>query len=130
MLLAKAWVVFVVAGASRDSGSTILSYVYPVHDMLYLGLIMGVPSIALMWLVSLRTPERRWINVLVSWGKPITLVTAISQLIQSVYHVYLQAGAFSWVNGLVMLMLLWFCIYVYKSKTVIDCFKIPPTNNN
>ena len=130
MLLAKAWVVFVVAGASRDSGSTILSYVYPAHDMLYLGLIMGIPSIALMWLVSLRTPERRWINVLVSWGKPITLLTAVSQLVQSVYHVYLQAGAFSWINGLIMLMLLWFCIYVYKSKTVRDCFKIPPTNNN
>lgn len=130
MLLAKAWVVFVVAGASRDSGSTILTYVYPDHDMLYLGLMMGIPSIALMWLVSLRTPERRWASLLVSWGKPITLVTAVSQLTQSVYHVYLQAGAFSWTNGLIMLLLLWFCIYVYKSKTVRDCFLIPATGNN
>ncbi|EGU48235.1 hypothetical protein VII00023_21012 [Vibrio ichthyoenteri ATCC 700023] len=129
MLLAKAWVVFVVAGASRDSGSEILTYVYPDHDMLYLGLMMGVPSIALMWLVSLRTPERGWVSRLVSWGKPITLITAVSQLAQSVYHVYLQAGAFSWTNGLIMLLLLWFCIYVYQSKTVRDCFMIPATNN-
>ncbi|GAK87021.1 arginine/ornithine antiporter ArcD [Vibrio ponticus] len=128
MLLAKAWVVFIVAGVSRDSGSTILNYVYPDHDMLYLGLLMGVPSIALMWLISLRSPERRWSAKIVSWGKPITLITALSQFFQSVYHVYLQAGAFSWTNGVIMLVLLWFAIYVYQSKTVRDCFKLNETN--
>lgn len=128
MLLAKAWVVFVVAGASRDSGATILSYVYPDHDMLYLGLAMGLPSIVLMWLISLRSPERRWVAKIVSWGKPITLMATASQLIQSGYHVYLQAGAFSWTNGMIMLALLWFAIYVCKSKTVRDCFKINETS--
>ncbi|WP_162046875.1 DUF2919 domain-containing protein [Vibrio taketomensis] len=123
LLLAKAWVVFVVAGVSRDSGSTILAYVYPDHDMLYLGLAMGLPSIALMWLISLRTPERHWVNRIVSWGKPITLVMAVSQLLQSIYHVYLQAGLFSWTNGVIMVALLWFSIYVYQSKTVKDCLR-------
>ncbi|ROV58796.1 DUF2919 domain-containing protein [Vibrio ponticus] len=127
MLLAKAWVVFVVAGVSRDSGNTILSYVYPDHQMLYLGLAMGLPSIALMWLISLRSPERRWASAFVAWGKPITLITAISQLMQSAYHVYLQAGEFSWANGVIMLVLLWFIIYVSQSKTVRDCFKLNET---
>ncbi|EKO3593173.1 DUF2919 family protein, partial [Vibrio metschnikovii] len=41
LFLARAWVVFVVAGVSREHGSTILSFVYPDHDMLYLGLMTG-----------------------------------------------------------------------------------------
>lgn len=124
--MAKAWVVFVVAGASRDSGSKILSIVYPDHSMLYFGLAMGIPSILLMWIVSLRSPERNWLNRIVSWGRSITLVTASAQLAQSLYHVYLTHGAFSWTNGAVMLLLLWFIIYVAKSRSVRDSFHNPP----
>lgn len=124
--MAKAWVVFVVAGASRDSGSKILSIVYPDHSMLYLGLAMGIPSILLMWMVSLRSPERNWLNRIVSWGRSITLVTASAQLAQSLYQVYLTHGAFSWTNGAVMLLLLWFIIYVAKSRSVRDSFHNPP----
>ncbi|RJX67506.1 DUF2919 domain-containing protein [Vibrio sinensis] len=124
-LLAKAWIVFVVAGASRDSGSKILTIVYPDHDMLYLGLMMGLPSLALMWMISLRTPERGWANRMVSWGKPVTLLTTALHFLQSGYHVYLRHGEFSWLQGIVMLMLLWFGIYVYNSQTVADCFRIP-----
>ncbi|EGA67382.1 DUF2919 domain-containing protein [Vibrio brasiliensis] len=126
LFMAKAWVVFVVAGASRDSGSKILSIVYPDHSMLYLGLAMGIPSILLMWMVSLRSPERNWLNRIVSWGRSITLVTASAQLAQSLYHVYLTHGAFSWTNGAVMLLLLWFIIYVAKSRSVRDSFHNPP----
>ncbi|WP_391089461.1 DUF2919 family protein [Vibrio sp. NH-UV-68] len=127
LLLAKAWVVFVVAGASRESGSKILAIVYPDHTMLYLGLAMGVPSILLLWLFGLRSPERRWVNHIVAWGKPITLVTALAQLSQSIYHVYLLHGAFSWTNGVVMLLLLWFILYVANSRSVKDSFVAPPT---
>lgn len=123
--MAKAWVVFVVAGASRESGSKILTIVYPDHSMLYLGLVMGLPSIALMWLISLRSPERKWVNWIVSWGKPVTLLTVASQFSQSLYHVYLEHGAFSWVNGMTLVVLLWFGIYVLQSRSVRDSLKTP-----
>ncbi len=123
--MAKAWVVFVVAGASRESGSKILTIVYPDHSMLYLGLVMGLPSIALMWLISLRSPERKWVNWIVSWGKPVTLLTVASQFSQSLYHVYLEHGAFSWVNGMTLVALLWFGIYVLQSRSVRDSLKTP-----
>ncbi len=125
IFLAKAWVVFVVAGASRESGSQILTIVYPDHTMLYLGLIMGVPSIVLMWLISLRNPQRRWVNKLVSWGKGLTLVTALAQLGQTLYHVHLQLGAFSWANAATLVILSWFVLYLSKSKTVRDCLVTP-----
>ncbi|NIY84695.1 DUF2919 domain-containing protein [Vibrio hepatarius] len=125
LFMAKAWVVFVVAGASRESGSKILTIVYPDHSMLYLGLVMGLPSIALMWLISLRSPERKWVNWIVSWGKPVTLLTVASQFSQSLYHVYLEHGAFSWVNGMTLVILLWFGIYVLQSRSVRDSLKTP-----
>lgn len=127
LFLAKAWVVFVVAGASRDSGSKILQIVYPDHTMLYLGLAMGIPSILLMWMVSLRSPERLWLNKIVTYGRGITLVTATAQLSQTLYHIYLVHGAFSWANGAVMLLLLWLIIYFVKSRSVKDCFQNVPT---
>lgn len=123
--MAKAWVVFVVAGASRESGSKILSIVYPDHSMLYLGLMMGVPSIVLMWLISLRNPERRWVNKIVSWGRGITLMTALAQFGQTLYHIYLELGAFSWANAATLVLLLWFILYLRKSKTVRDALAIP-----
>ncbi|WP_260259541.1 DUF2919 domain-containing protein [Vibrio intestinalis] len=124
LLLARAWIVFIAVGVTRTSGDKILNYVYPDYHMLYLGLAMGVPSILFMWLIGLRSPERRWAVNLVKWlAKPLTLAVTIIQLGQSLYHVYLQAGAFSWVNGMIMLALLWFSIYLYRSKTVSDCFK-------
>lgn len=127
LFLAKAWVVFVVAGASRDSGSKILQIVYPDHTMLYLGLAMGIPSILLMWMVSLRSPERSWLNKIVTYGRGITLGTATAQLSQTLYHIYLVHGAFSWANGAVMLLLLWLIIYFVKSRSVKDCFQNVPT---
>ncbi len=126
--MAKAWVVFIVAGASRESGSKILNIVYPDHSMLYLGLAMGVPSIMLMWLISLRSPERKWVNWIVKWGKGITLLTVLLQFSQGVYHVYLEQGAFSWANGVTMLVLLWFGLYTYQSRSVKDTFKNPAVN--
>lgn len=125
LFLAKAWIVFVVAGASRDNGTTILTIVYPDHSMFYLGLIMGLPSIILMWLISLRAPERSWLNRIVSMGKPLTLLMVILQFIQTLYHIYLEHGVFNWANASTLLVLLWFGLYLLKSKSVRDCFSIP-----
>ncbi|MFN3017258.1 DUF2919 domain-containing protein [Vibrio coralliilyticus] len=128
LFLAKAWVVFVVAGASRESGAKILNIVYPDHSMLYLGLAMGLPSIALMWMISLRSPERKWISHLVSWGKTITMLAIGGQFVQTLYHVYLEHGAFRWANAATLLFLLWFMLYIYKSRSVRDCFSAPPSD--
>ncbi|ASV56359.1 Inner membrane protein YfeZ [Lelliottia jeotgali] len=45
LLQARTWVLFVVAGASRDQGSTLLNLFYPDHDNFWLGLLPGVPAV-------------------------------------------------------------------------------------
>ncbi|MDN3610682.1 DUF2919 domain-containing protein [Vibrio ostreicida] len=122
LFMAKAWVVFVVAGLSRSTGNTIINIIYPDYSMLYLGLAMGLPSVVLMWMISMRSPERKWLVRIFSWGKWITLSIAAAQLSQTLYHVYLHHGAFSWPNALTLLLILWFMMYIYTSRSVRDCF--------
>lgn len=45
LLQARTWVLFVVAGASRDQGNTLLNLFYPDHDNFWLGLLPGVPAV-------------------------------------------------------------------------------------
>ncbi|EKO3579000.1 DUF2919 domain-containing protein [Vibrio metschnikovii] len=122
LFLARAWVVFVVAGVSREHGSTILSFVYPDHDMLYLGLVTGLPSLLLMWLIHLRQEQRRLLIAGFRLGRAMTLCVLIIQLVQTVYHVYLDHGAFQWANALTLLILLWFGFYLIRSRRVKACF--------
>jgi hypothetical protein len=86
---------------------------------------MGVPSIAMMWLVGLRHPDRRWAILSAKWGREVTLLTTLAQFVQTGYHVYLQNGSFNWISALSMLLLLWFALYVYNSRSVRDCFQVP-----
>ncbi|QIA62789.1 DUF2919 family protein [Vibrio astriarenae] len=123
LFLARAWVVFIVAGASRDEGTQILEWVYPDSAMLKMGMLLGLPPLLFMWLISLRNAERKMINRIVSIAKPITLIMILIQSGQTIYHIVLQHGAFSWSHGLTMVFMLWFGLYVMKSKTVVDCLK-------
>jgi hypothetical protein len=45
LLQARTWVLFVMAGASRGQGDTLLSIFYPDHDAFWLGLLPGVPAV-------------------------------------------------------------------------------------
>lgn len=116
---------FVVAGASRESGNKILAAVYPDHHFLYLGLALGLPSIIFMWLISLRRPERIWLNRVVSSARAITFISIFAQLMQTSYQIVLSHGAFSWPNALTLVVLVWFAMYIIRSRSVRDSLKTP-----
>ncbi|EDP59144.1 DUF2919 domain-containing protein [Vibrio sp. AND4] len=125
LFLARSWVVFAMAGVSRDSGSKILAIVYPDSNTLYLGLSMGIPSLLLMWLVGLRHPDRGWVNQITQYGRAMTLILCGIQLVQTMYHVYLEHGVFNWANALTITLLTWFMIYLFNGRWAKDCFNVP-----
>ncbi|WP_436856681.1 DUF2919 domain-containing protein [Citrobacter tructae] len=45
LLQARTWVLFVIAGSSREQGNTLLNLFYPDHDNFWLGLVPGVPAV-------------------------------------------------------------------------------------
>ncbi len=137
MFLARSWVVFAMAGVSRESGSKLLAIVYPDSETLYLGLLMGIPSLLLIWLMGLRQPERKWVNKIMNYGRELTLILCGIQLMQTMYHVYLEHGVFNWANALTITLLSWFVIYLLNGRWVRDCFNVPsfehcqePSTNN
>ncbi len=125
MFLARSWVVFAMAGVSRESGSKLLAIVYPDSGTLYLGLLMGIPSLLLIWLMGLRQPERKRVNQIMYYGREVTLILCGIQLTQTMYHVYLEHGVFNWANALTITLLSWFMIYFLNGRWVRDCFNVP-----
>ena len=123
--LTRAWVVFVVAGASRQEGSQILEYVYPNHTMLYLGLAMGLPIVVGMWLMGLRKADTDKINRSVSYLRGTSILVVLMQLGHTVYLVSLQHWQFTWTNAMTLVLLCWFAIYLVNSRYVIDCLAMP-----
>lgn len=45
LLQARTWVLFVIAGSSREQGNSLLNLFYPDHDAFWLGLLPGVPAV-------------------------------------------------------------------------------------
>ncbi len=125
LFLAKAWIIFIVAGASRDMGAKLLEIIYPVHAALYLGLIMGFPVLVLIWLLGLRKPDRKRICRVVSYGKITTILTILTQMGLVIYQIYLDNIQFGWANAVTLLGLIWLMIYISRSKRVKDCFRSP-----
>ena len=51
LLQARTWVLFLMAGASRQQGDALLNLFYPDHDNFWLGLLPGIPAV-LAFLIS------------------------------------------------------------------------------
>ncbi|WP_312952194.1 DUF2919 domain-containing protein [Superficieibacter sp.] len=62
LLQARTWVLFVMAGASRDQGDALLNLFYPDHDNFWWGLLPGVPAV-ITFLISGR--RQSWPRL---WG--------------------------------------------------------------
>ncbi|OBT08629.1 hypothetical protein A9264_05170 [Vibrio sp. UCD-FRSSP16_10] len=123
LFLARGWIVFVMAAATRDKGSDILAMIYPNSSGLYTIMAMGVPCLLLMWVMELRSPDRQWLNKLIKLGRPVTVLIAIVQLSFELYYISLQHGQFSWGGSLSVVGLSWIIIYLFNSRRVKDCFK-------
>ncbi len=125
LFLAKAWVVFIVAGVSREVGTTLLEMIYPIRSSLYMGLITGLPALFLIWSMGLRKPQKQGLCRFLNHGRAITQLTIVIQLTVISYQVYLENARFSWPNGITLLGLFWLLLYVSKSQRVRDCFRSP-----
>lgn len=61
LLQARTWVLFVIAGASREQGTALLNLFYPDHDNFWLGLIPGIPAVLAFLLSGRRASFPRYL---------------------------------------------------------------------
>ena len=73
LLQARTWVLFLMAGASRDQGDVLLNLFYPDHSLFWIGLLPGVPAV-LAFLLSGRRHvyPRVWL-----WLRPMLVVAQV-----------------------------------------------------
>ncbi|MFH0256318.1 DUF2919 domain-containing protein [Vibrio rumoiensis] len=125
LFLAKAWIVFIIASASRTMSAKLLSIIYPVTDSLYLGLMVGLPIVILAWTISLRRPERQWLNKILAFGRSYTAAIVLAQFVITLYHLSQTQWLFNWSDALTLLGLVWLLMYLFQSQRVKDTFSIP-----
>ncbi|GAD89049.1 hypothetical protein VHA01S_014_00740 [Vibrio halioticoli NBRC 102217] len=123
LFLARGWIVFALAGVTKDRGSDILAMIYPNSSSLYMMMCMGVPSLLLMWVIGLRNPDRHWLNKLIGLGRAVSILLSVSQLALELHYISLQDGQFSWGSALSVVGLSWIIIYLFNSRRVKDCFQ-------
>lgn len=73
LLQARTWVLFLMAGASRDQGDVLLNLFYPDHSLFWIGLLPGVPAVLAFLLSGRRHAYPRvW-----RWLRPMLVVAQV-----------------------------------------------------
>ncbi|ELR65158.1 membrane protein [Photobacterium marinum] len=123
---AKAWIIFVMAGASREQGAQVLEILYPVRNNLYFAMVMGLPALFLMWVTGQRHKNKKLINALWRRGKSILLAAYMTDCALQVYQLTLLNGAFSWSRAITLLITVWLGLYLIRSTRVRNTFADQP----
>ncbi|WP_442955738.1 DUF2919 family protein [Pantoea sp. T14] len=81
LLLARTWLLLVMAGASRQQGNDLLALFYPDRQAFWIGLALGTPALLGMLLTGYRT---RWPRLWQYWRNVLLLSLWINLLWQGV----------------------------------------------
>ncbi|HDG1709031.1 DUF2919 domain-containing protein [Kluyvera ascorbata] len=85
LLQARTWVLFLMAGASRDQGDALLNLFYPDHSLFWIGLLPGVPAV----LAFLLSGRRHLYPRLWKWLRPVLI---LAQLILLLWQPWMWLG--------------------------------------
>ena len=123
---AKGWVVFIMAGASRQHGAQVLEVLYPLPDNLYLAMLLGLPALIYMWMAGYRYKNNNVINFVWLRGKWILLLSYTTDCLLQLYQLVLTQGAFSWTRAISLLLTFWLGGYLLRSSRVKNTFADKP----
>lgn len=118
LLLARTWLLLVMAGASRQQGNDLLGLFYPDRQTFWLGLALGAPALIGLLLTGYRA---RWPRLWQAWRWVLVLSLAINLAWQGMAFVSGDLLASPWPLLLTLfdgLALLWLLV----NARLRDCF--------
>lgn len=121
VLQAKTWALFLIAGASRDTGERLLRLFYPQTDDFWLGMSIGLPAVALFLLAGRR---QHWPRLWRS-SRRLLLVMLVGDLLLSLKALVLAPADFTLAAATLLMLTLWALVYVLRSRRLACCFVIP-----
>lgn len=77
LLQARTWMLFVIAGVSRDQGAALLSLFYPDRDAFWPGLVAGTPAV----IALLLSPRRQRYPQLWQYWRWVLVITQLILLL-------------------------------------------------
>ncbi|MBY5990833.1 DUF2919 domain-containing protein [Ferrimonas balearica] len=125
LLCAKTWLLFALGAASRQSGADLLALFYPDRQDFYLGLLLGLPALALL-LASGHRHQGRLGPALWHRGRPLLLASWALQLGLQLKALVGVQGQFHWAPGLTLLASFWLGLYLLRSRHVKTVFTAEP----
>lgn len=118
LLQARTWVLFVMAGASRQQGSELLTLFYPDTRAFWLGLALGCPAAVGLLL----TGYRQWLPRLWQAWRGVLMVTLVLMLIQQGLSLWRHDEQISLPILLVSLLDLLALGLLWRQQRLRDCF--------
>jgi hypothetical protein len=77
LLLARTWILLIMAGASRQQGNDLMALFYPDRQAFWIGLILGLPALSALLLTGYR---RRWPGIWRIW-RPVLVLSLLINLL-------------------------------------------------
>lgn len=131
LLWCRGYWLLLLALASRSQSGELLGLVYPDPVQLYWALGWGTPAL-LVWLASAyrqRTPHPL-AHALWCQGRPLCFISALGELGNLLYGLYLSDGAFSWPVALLLLAQLTSLVYLLRSRRLKGLFVVTAAEAN
>lgn len=123
IFLARGWVAFVMAAATRDKGSEILGLIYPkCLSSIHYDVVRSTSHHHYVddWATQSRASL---IAKAMRVGRWVSIFTAGTQLLLELSAVMQRHGQFSWGSAVSIVGLSWILIYLFNSHRVKECFK-------
>ncbi|MGU3413977.1 DUF2919 domain-containing protein [Enterobacteriaceae bacterium C34A] len=117
LLQARTWVLFVMAGASRQQGDTLLNLFYPDHDNFWLGLLPGVPAVV-TFLLSGRRHQNPRLWATMRW----VLIAAQLALLVWQPLLWLQGEPLSGIGLTLVVMDIFALWWLFSNRRLRACF--------
>lgn len=119
VLQAKTWALFIIAGASRETGNTLLTLFYPSIDDFWFGMSLGLPAVFLFLVAGRR---HHWPKV---WQMSRFLLPSmlLGDLLMLSKQAITKPADFALPNATLLMITVWALIYVLRSKRLAAAFK-------
>ncbi|MBW7983533.1 DUF2919 domain-containing protein [Enterobacillus tribolii] len=128
ILLAKTWLLFVAAGASRQQGEELLMLFYPDRGLFWLGMLLGLPA-ALGFILS--GYRQRWPRVWQGW-RWVLIASVLAQIALQGMLIRQAGSDLPWMTGAFLLLDIAALAYLLLNARLIDSFRhfLPDQDSN
>lgn len=123
VFLSRTWIFLILSLASSQTGNDILTLFYPDKAHFYSGLLVGLIPLIVFIVSGRRHAQDGWALKYWPYCFYLLLFSIIGDLSLQLYYLYLDNFQYSISASLQLVIILWSCLYITKSKHLIDSFQ-------